>query len=319
MESERLTKVLRALTDDPSHEVRPILDTARPEGYVYPSLQALGKGVAELRELLEELAKEGVLTRRLVHQLLLCPKEGAWRVRAAVVCPSCGSEDLEKARLVEHLRCGHIGPETEFESARGYVCPKCHRDLKLIGKDYRKPGDFFRCNACREVAYSPGINLQCLTCDNRFTAEEAQRLPLYAYRLRGPNGLRALKPIYTIAEFLRGKGYEVRTHARVPGKSGVEHEVDIVAEGKQGNQDLELIVGVAVEAPQAEVNRLIELQAKATDIGTRTTVFLAIPRMAEAAKQYAAFHRVHYFEAPDEEAGLAPFLQFLGDLLGQGG
>ncbi len=307
------------MTDDPTHEARPVLDTAKPEGYVYLSLQVLGKGVGELRELLEELAEEGVLTRRLVNQLLLCPREGAWRVRAAVVCPSCGSEDLEKAHLLEHLRCGHIGLEVEFGSARGYVCPKCHRDLKLIGKDYRKPGDFFRCNACREVAYSPGVSLQCLTCDNHFTVDEAQRLPLYAYRLKGTDGALALKPIYTIAEFLRGKGYEVRTHARVPGRSGVEHEMDIVAEGRQGNEDLELVIGVTVEAPQVEANRLIELQAKAMDIGARTTIFLAIPRMADAAKRYAAFHRVHYFEAPDEETGVEPFLKFLEGILSRGG
>lgn len=158
MESERQDtykspEVERFLTDiiAKKPEITPVFDLEF--GYRYPDVEkGLTKKPEESREFLERLAKVGVLERKLYAMGLRCPKCESPNVDARYVCPFCGSIDVKKDALIEHVTCGYIDVMTNFKSDGDYVCPKCHN--KLAPGSYRMAGSWYAFQAA-ESGWSP--------------------------------------------------------------------------------------------------------------------------------------------------------------------
>jgi Thaumarchaeal output domain 1 len=87
-------------------------------------------------------------------------------------CASCGSTNIDKGDAIEHLHCGHIDKYEEFVKGDKMSCPKCGRELKALGVDYRKTGLFFKCGACCNIMPIPTYNYICGGCGESSTANQ---------------------------------------------------------------------------------------------------------------------------------------------------
>jgi DNA-binding NarL/FixJ family response regulator len=179
-------KVVRLISGFLSGKIKqiyPEIDLCLGDGFCYREADGvLGTAGRETALILESLAKEGLLLKQDYEKMLLSPA-GSMQLIPVERCPRCDSSDLSRGQLVEHFGCGHIGLESEFMKGPNQVCPKCKRQLKLIGTDYRKPGMRYVCNSCHGVFPSPTIKCRCLKTGEVYRLEELRNVPLYSYRL----------------------------------------------------------------------------------------------------------------------------------------
>ncbi|WP_201834551.1 hypothetical protein [Microvirga zambiensis] len=65
-----------------------------------------------------------------------------------IVCPACGSSEIETAPIVHHLICAYVGPSYDFETTGGHRCPKCLRALRNHDRAAEIVGESARCRLC---------------------------------------------------------------------------------------------------------------------------------------------------------------------------
>jgi CheY-like chemotaxis protein len=141
------------------------------KGLIYPDLEKFDPTFALDYHVFEEIEKYGVLSRELYDSGLACPSCGSLKVSIKINCSSCGSMNIEKGEAVEHLHCGHIDKVGEFVKGEKMICPKCKRELKTLGVDYRKKGLFFKCGKCGIVMPSPTYVYTCGGCGESSNAD----------------------------------------------------------------------------------------------------------------------------------------------------
>lgn len=303
-------EILDAIVRGGEEVLEPEVDLNRPQGFYYPFLEREGLKPTAVEEL-EALVARGDLERIRRYTILLCPRDGNAHMRAAQVCPSCGSEDVHKQVLIEHFRCGHIAAEGDFRREDGLVCPKCGRRLKLLGKDFRRPADFHRCRTCEETTYIPDLRLHCSEDGRYYAAKECKRVPAYAYRLRKEEKPGAVYAVLKeVARTMEASGYTTKVLQDVEGRSGVKHRVDLHASKEIFGLRTEVLLDVAVSSKAVTSKPLIALFAKGEDLRISNLLFAAIPELEESARQYANFHGIRVLEAElkDVRERLARFI-----------
>lgn len=149
-------------------------------------------GIENARTVLEELADAGLLRRRFFERLHVCQHCESSQLHAREVCVSCRSSHLAEHPLVHHYACGFQAAQTAFENQDGYVCPKCHKQLRHYGVDYDKPGIVITCQACGETMAEPQVGFICANCGSYTSAEHAGRRDWYDYDLLS-DGVAALR------------------------------------------------------------------------------------------------------------------------------
>jgi hypothetical protein len=149
-------------------------------------------GIHNARALLERLADAGLLRRRFFERLYVCQHCGSSQLHAREVCLSCHSSYLGEHSLVHHYSCGFQATQSAFEHPDGYVCPKCHRQLRHYGVDYDKPGVVTACQACGETMAEPDVGLICAGCGGYTSSENAAQRDWYHYDLVA-DGLAAVR------------------------------------------------------------------------------------------------------------------------------
>ncbi len=283
-----------------SMDVEPVIDPSRPQGYFYPFLEDEGLDPTSV-EPLEALVARGELERKLKYKLRICPKDGSPHLRTALLCPSCQSEDISKEVLIEHFTCGYIAPEARFKAPDGLVCPKCGKRLKLLGKDHRKPSDFYRCGDCGEVTYIPEVHHHCTHCDEYFDTSEVSEKSLYSYFRRDevPSALKEV--LARAAQVLEGAGYEVAVLQKVEGRSGVKHACDLFAFKEVMGLRTEVLMDISLASKEVSSKPLVGLFGKGEDVGISNLLFVASPGLEESARGYARFHGIKVLEAEREK------------------
>jgi hypothetical protein len=159
-----------------------------PDLIEYPLLL----GINNARALLERLADGGLLRRRFFERLYVCQHCGSSQLHAREVCLSCHSSYLAEHSLVHHYSCGFQAIQSAFEHRDGYVCPKCHKQLRHYGVDYDKPGLVTACQACGETMAEPEVSFICTGCGSYTSGENAAQRDWYHYDLLA-DGLAALR------------------------------------------------------------------------------------------------------------------------------
>ena len=79
-------------------------------------------------------------------------------------CPSCKQMNIKQEILIEHYSCGEVYPK-EIGSN---TCPKCNKNIGLVGKDYLESTDYYVCKSCNNKFPRPFFELICLKCGNIF-------------------------------------------------------------------------------------------------------------------------------------------------------
>jgi len=302
-------KLVTAMLAGEILNVRPQLDFSAELGFTYPTVEhTLKAGSRELVPVLESLAGKGILKREFFERLLRCPRCRSINLRPSIHCPKCGSGNIVRGRVLEHLACKYVGIEDEFATKGKYVCPKCRLELRSAGSDYQSMGLLRKCRACSEVFSMPLIKWRCLKCSSLVDEDEVSEVNVFAYTL--DEAKRSwlefeLEPKSQFMEFLRQHGYEVTRNAKVKGKSGGEHSIDILATRDDGIVTHEIAIGVEVVGSRIGLDRIFDFDSKAYDSGFHDKMLIVIPQLAEAAEKFASQQRIKVLQVRDLETVLA--------------
>jgi CheY-like chemotaxis protein len=299
----RTLKLIDALVTGKLTEITPVIDITLKLGYVYPSVDSLTDTTdQDTVDILEALEKNSILIKRPFEKLYTDP-EGLLQLVPLESCTKCNSGNIARGQLVEHFSCGYVGLDREFSQESRYVCPKCHKELRLIGTDYRNIGIHYRCLDCNEVFASPVVKWRNLRTRKIWNAEELKETVVYSYTF-SPDKKGwlefQLKPKTELVEFLRLQGYQVQELAQLAGSSGAMHTVDILARRDDVLAKINLGIGILVAPPgEAEVGLegLFKFDTTAYDIGINYKVVIAIPRLSQEAINFANKQIIRAFEA----------------------
>jgi len=125
----------------------------------------------EALEHLKQLESDGKVVRLENIKEISCSTCGSVKVGQIFHCPSCNSPNFKHGKLIEHFKCGNVTLE---ESYTNNICPKCHKEIKTIGVDYKVLENYYICTDCGDKFAEPSQEYLCLHCNNRFKLDQAK-------------------------------------------------------------------------------------------------------------------------------------------------
>jgi len=281
-------------------DIKPQYDFTTELGFIYPVVeQTIQVKSKEVVSILESLGDKGLLKRSFFDKLLRCPRCQSINLRPSIRCPKCASGHIVRGRVLEHLACKYIGVEDEFRAGGRYVCPRCKMELRTMGADYQSRGVLRKCRDCGEVFNVPITNWVCLKCSSVSDDDKVGEVSIYSYSLDETkrNWLEfELQPKARFLEFLRQHGYQVTENARVKGRSGAEHCIDMVATRDDGLVSHSIAIGIEIAREKVELGRVLDFDVKAYDGGFHNKVLIVIPELGEEAKKFAQIQRIEILE-----------------------
>ncbi|MHC1578726.1 MAG: TackOD1 domain-containing metal-binding protein [Dehalococcoidia bacterium] len=302
---ELATKVVAGMLASKVVDIKPQLDFSTELGFIYPVVeQTAGVTGKEALAILESLTARGVLRKNFFDRVLQCPRCHSVNLRPSTHCPKCGSGDIVRGRILEHLACGYVGVEEEFVSKGKYVCPKCKLELRTLGVDYHSRGVLRKCRDCGEIFTAPMLKWRCLKCSSLVDEDEVQEVNINAYTLDESkrNWLEfELQPKVRFVQFLKQHGYKVTENARVKGRSGAEHNIDMLATRDDGVVTHNVAIGVEIARDRIGLDRIMDFDVKAFDSSVHDKVLITIPALGEEAAKFATYQGIRVLEPKDLE------------------
>jgi hypothetical protein len=302
---ERGMKLVGAMLEAKIVDIKPQLDFTTELGFIYPVVeQSVNAKGQEAVAIMESMTDKGILKRSFFDRLLRCTRCQSINLRPSTHCPKCSSGDIVRGRILEHVACGYVGVEDEFAAKGKYICPRCKLELRTVGADYRSRGVLRKCRDCSEIFNTPLLKWRCLKCSSLANEDEVDEVNIYAYSLDESkrNWLEfELQPKVRFLEFLRRHGYEVAENARVTGRSGAEHSIDMLATRDDGVVTHSVAIGVEIARDRIELDRILDFDVKAFDSGIHDKVLIIIPALGEEAAKFASYHRIKVLEPSDLE------------------
>jgi hypothetical protein len=289
-------------------ELEPVYDPK--VGYRYPVVEAIVGDASSAESFLNKLYEVGILERRLYDKIIYCPKCDSGSISIHYCCPYCKSYDVQRSALIEHVKCGYMDIEENFQKENKLVCPKCHEELRKLDVDYRKAGMWCACKDCGKSFDIPVTAHFCRNCHANFMFEDAIIKDIYAYALKEEVkeevaiGWVVIAPI---RDFLQENGFKVESPAFIKGKSGANHMFDIAAykgEEEEAAQKV-TVIDLATSAENAVSEQpVIALFAKIYDVSPEKAYLIAIPKMSENGKKMAELYSIKLIEAKNQKEAI---------------
>ncbi|RLG60123.1 hypothetical protein DRN86_03215 [Candidatus Geothermarchaeota archaeon] len=186
-----------------------------------------------LEEVLNKLSEAKILKKKRRGNVIKCYACGSTDVITQYLCPTCGSSNISKNWLVQHLTCGNTFMVEELK-LDGITCPKCGRripkdDLSIIG-------GIFACKGCGSRFDAPMLVYSCLSCRNKFTLKELDFAPIYSFEIEesAKEFLEAFGLILDISNQLEKEGYKVDFPGQIVGNSGITHTFPLLITTEKG-------------------------------------------------------------------------------------
>jgi DNA-directed RNA polymerase subunit RPC12/RpoP len=223
MASPGVLRLLTELADGSIEEFTPLIDDT---GQVsYPDVEEhLDEGDEDPFEILETLARQGVLYREFRDKAYVCPDCSAEGMNYTTTCPDCGSPNTVEMELLEHIECGGVAPQGHFQTEDGeYVCPDCGLSLH---PEHTELLSQHVCQTCGERADAPADSLRCRECVTVCDPSEAIEWVLYSYGFEqdGERWLETqLSARQSMAEMLEDRGFTVSVDTTVTDASEEYH------------------------------------------------------------------------------------------------
>jgi transposase-like protein len=272
------------------------------KGVEYPSLQDADLSPQTVESTLEELSELETLIKEASSNIALCPICYSHKLSIQLVCPVCGSFNLEKGQVLEHLTCGYIGFEEDFHKDGRLICPKCRKPLRALGVDYKRQKNVYKCLDCGSLLPLPDRRY---ICENNHTFKEEEIILKKIYRYGVNPAAKNVMELLTLdLRPIIVEGEKLGLHARYPaivrGKSDVEHEF-LVAFWKDvkcmGSPD----AIIEIQSSDEIVNELIVLvlYAKMIDVGVKKVILAVLPELSEEARKLARIYGIKVIESRD--------------------
>ncbi len=298
---EKVSRLLAEMLAGKMVVIKPELDFSRELGFSYPTVEKLlGVGGEETVAILESLVEKGALVREFFDRILRCPHCQSVSLRPSNCCPKCGSRNLVRGRVLEHISCRFVGLEDEFVNKNSYICPKCGAELRISGGDYQSLGLMNKCRDCYEIFAQPEIQWRCLQCGVLTPQDGVNEVDVYSYRFNEASREWLefeLKPKTQLIDFLKSLGYEVAEDAVVKGRSGAEHKIDILATKDDGIVVHDIAIGIKVAGGQIGLGEVCDFDDKAYDSGIHDKVLVVQPGLRPEAEKFASQQRIKVLKA----------------------
>lgn len=308
-ENERAMKLVAEMLAGDMVDIRPQLDFTSEVGFTYPIAEQILKAKGEaVLSVLEFLADKGILNRDFFDRLFRCPSCQSMNLRPSTHCPKCGSANIVRGRVLEHLICKHVGIEDDFLAGGRYVCPKCKVELRTIGMDYQSLGLLRKCHDCEDIFNAPVLKWRCLKCSSLSAEDRVKEVNIYSYSLNETRRSRLefeIRPKSQLVEFLKRRGYEIVENATMKGRSGAEHKLDMLATRDDGIVTHNIAIGVEVAGEKIGLERIFSFDDKTYDIGIHDKILIVIPNLEREAETFASQQRIQVLEVKDLETVLA--------------
>ncbi len=289
----RAVKLISWLLSHSDIRIEPEINLESQEGFIYRLADEIMETSAKITgSVLETLAEKDILTREDFERIMLSP-DGFIQLIPVERCPNCDSFHLSRGKMIEHFTCGHVGFEEEFTAGLKTICPKCKKELKLIGTDYRSPGLRYTCRDCHSVFPLPTIRYRCLKTGKIYTLEELNHVWLYSYRLNEAYRSRLefeIEPKKRFLDYLQKLGYKVQESVKLQGNSGATHTIDMLATMDGPIARHRVAIGILAAAQGEDsitIDSLFSLDSKIYDIGIKHKIVLAVPGLAPDAEKFA--------------------------------
>ncbi|NDF26447.1 MAG: hypothetical protein EB153_02605 [Nitrosopumilaceae archaeon] len=239
-------------------------------------------------EFLDNLAVLGVLEKSVHNKFLVCPVHASsFLLSVRVSCPKCSSINIERLNLLEHRACGFISEKKNFlANPEEMKCPSCKKQIKNQEKEIRLPASWYLCNMCKDKFDEAKINLHCNEFDHDFTTTQAGSVALYNYVVSDDSQKSALdigKLHEEIAKILTKYNHTISENCTVKGKSGIDHNVDIVGTDS-GGKTIFVFVNDSDETNMEIDSKLIQI----LDTSPKIAILVGFSSISEKTKSIAA-------------------------------
>jgi response regulator of citrate/malate metabolism/predicted RNA-binding Zn-ribbon protein involved in translation (DUF1610 family) len=128
---------------------------------------------------LKGLESNGKILQLDAIKEIACNQCSSVKIGETFHCPKCNISNFKRGKLIEHFKCGNVSLE---ESYKDSICPKCHKEIKTIGIDYRTMENYYFCNDCGEKFAEILRQYVCLRCNNKFKLEHAKWITSECFR-----------------------------------------------------------------------------------------------------------------------------------------
>ncbi|MBI3639626.1 MAG: response regulator [Thaumarchaeota archaeon] len=138
-----------------------------------------GKKKEEVLEYLNNLKNKGKIVQIEDIKEISCNLCDSVKIGQNFQCPHCNGINFKQGKLIEHFKCGNVSVE---DSYKNNICPKCHKEIKIIGVDYKTIDNYYICNNCGEKFPELAIEYVCIKCNNKFKIEQAKWITTEGFR-----------------------------------------------------------------------------------------------------------------------------------------
>jgi response regulator of citrate/malate metabolism len=138
-----------------------------------------GKKKEEVLEYLNNLKNNGKIAQVENIKEISCNSCDSVKIGQNFQCPHCNGTNFKQGKLIEHFKCGNVSVEDSYKND---ICPKCHKEIKIIGVDYKTIDNYYICNNCGEKFPELAVEYACMKCNNKFKVEQAKWITTEGFR-----------------------------------------------------------------------------------------------------------------------------------------
>jgi response regulator of citrate/malate metabolism len=132
-----------------------------------------------LKKSLLQLENEKFIMKISDIKEVSCNQCGSLRILPNFFCPACKSTNFIQGKLIEHFKCGNVSIAESYDNN---ICPKCRKEIKILGVDYKTIENYYICNDCGDKFPEPSQDYICVKCSNRFPLEKAKWISSPGYK-----------------------------------------------------------------------------------------------------------------------------------------
>ncbi len=261
----------------------------------YPLLLEIGKNDDDVQFLESLCANEQILERVIYERILVCPQHTTiFSSNIRMYCPKCNSMDIKKLHLVEHIKCGYISEQSNFEidSQKITKCLSCDKKITDATKEIRIPAKWYSCNNCTEKFDDVTLKLHCREFDHDFDINSAKSIDIPSFRIRTDESGTSIdtREIYEkLKNLLKQFGFQTTENYSIQGRSGHYHSIDLYATNDEEKSILIFIKKSDSEIDNSEINSKI---IQVLDTSPTIAILVGFSSISQKAKAIASSYNV---------------------------
>jgi len=257
------------------------------------------------QEKIDVLSNYGIIKKvKNLPLIIKCPNCQYYDYKIVLKCPSCSSENLVKGEVIEHYSCSTINFSNKYMQEGKLICPKCNQELRRLGVDYRKIGNWVFCENCSEFYGEANINLKCNSCKTVYSVnesiweEEEKIVPDRAKILRV---IRRLSILSVLEKELRKKGFDVRRNIIIF-YMGMEKKFDMGVFRDLKEENPFMLFDIYIDPRGLFLNDIKSFYNKSKDIDYAKSIFVAVPKADNKIKKMFTELKINMIEVDDSNS-----------------